>query len=131
MNTIELPLFNNWTEDNIAPCNWSNWQRFRNYFAIVTMYENGEEEKNFMQPSKDCDLYFNAVDVKPNDILVASCWDNRKSRQRKHYYIVVDKTPEVLTLAEGYDDVDFTTYLKTFKARKRLFEEGLLNERKI
>ena len=128
MKKIELPLFNNWTKDNIAPCNWSNWRRYKNYFAIVTMYENGKEGKNFMQPSKDCDLYFNAVDVKPNDILVASCWDDRKNRQRKHYYIVVDKASDILTLAEGYGDVDFSTSLTAFKARKRLLEEGLLKE---
>lgn len=116
----EIKLFNGWMCDNIEPCDWSNWRRYKNYFCKVTMSKEGNEIKEFLDSSKDSDLYFNVSSAKKNNILLASCWDSRKNRQYKHYYIVNDITNETISLIDRTDDVNFTTYLKTYKALQKM-----------
>lgn len=112
---IIVPLFNSWMEDSVEPCDWRNWKRFENYFASVTMNEEGKEDRIYMPESSERDLFFCVKDLHEGDIAVASRWDKRKSRQRKNYYIVLSKTTTELILCSGYGDIDFSTYRKTFK----------------
>lgn len=123
MKIKTLKLFNGWLEENIAPCDWSNQKRWKNYLAIVSMNNEGEEEKYFLSDSKESDLYFNISDVKPKDILLASCWDDRKKRQYKQYYIVLEVNPNSLILSYGNEEMDFTTYRKTYKGLMKYLEE--------
>lgn len=120
LKEVRIELFNGWMEDNISPCDWSNSRRWKNYFAIVLMDDNGDEEKDFLPVSKDSDLYFNVSTTKKYDILLASCWDDRKHRQYKHYYIVTDINNDTITLAYCNSNTNFTTYRKTYKALQEI-----------
>lgn len=110
LNELETyEIFENWLIENIEPCDWSNYSRYRNYLAITTKDENGEYEREFLKQSKNKDEYFNVAPVKVGDILWANCWDDRKRRGRNWFYVVIEKTnDELQTLA-------FTTYLKAKK----------------
>lgn len=121
MEKEKIELFNGWTTENVEPCDWSNFKRWSNYFAIITMDSNGDEHKEFFPESKEKDLYFNVTDAKPMDILIASCWDKRKSRQYKRFYIVDSKNDDEIILIRGIDeDNTFTTYRKAYKALQEL-----------
>ena len=114
---MQIELFQNWMCDNVEPCNWSNDKRYKNYLAKVEMDAEGEEKCEYLPSSKQSDLYFNVSSLNTNDIVVASCWDAYKHRQRKHYYIVIEKNADGIILDGGKDD-SYTTYRKAYKGIK-------------
>lgn len=105
----KITLFHNWTEDNLYPHDWSNRSRYKNYLARTSMGQHGKILKDFLEPSKDNDLYFNVANVESGCILLASCWDSRKNRQYKTYWLVIERTDEYIGL------IDYSTYRSACK----------------
>lgn len=108
---IIISLFmSSWTEENIYPHDWSKPQRYKNYLAVTSIGSHGKIIRDFLEKSRDHDLYFNVDSVQVGNILLASCWDWYKHRQYKRYWLVIEKTKDQMTL-EG-----FSTYRKAYKA---------------
>ena len=107
---VEIPLFKSWAEDNIEPCTWER-KKYKNYCAVVTLNDDGKEERTYFEISKERDLFFQFKDVKVGDIIVASCWNVYKCRQSKLYYIVEKITADIVQLSDPY-----TTYRKAYKS---------------
>ena len=120
----KINIKNKWLINNIEPCDWSNSSKYKNYLAIITIDENKKEEKAFLPDTKDTDKYFDVTDVKVDDILCASCWNARKSRQQKVYYVVTEKTDDYIELDE------YTTFRKALKRDKLTRKEKIAEERK-
>lgn len=118
MKSLTLPLFNGWSEDNLEPNDWSNPKRYNNYVATTVMDGDGKEQRVYLDESKESDLYFNFSKANVGDIIIASCWDERKYRQSKRYYIVEAKDEKEIVLAYADDEGNiFTTYRKAAKAK--------------
>lgn len=122
MTKIELK--NNWLIDNIEPCDWSDSRKYKNYLAICTISEDNKEEKAFLPDTKDTDKYFDVTDVEVDNILCASCWNNRKSIQSKVYYVVTEKTDDYIELDE------YTTFRKALNRDKMTRKEKIVEEQK-
>lgn len=75
------------------------------------------EHRDYLIKSKNKDEFFNLSSVKEGDILMAGCYDRRKSRGVKSlYYAVLKKSDDTIVMEEC------TTYRKAKK--------GLLGEKK-
>ena len=113
-------LDENWLIEDLPVWDWNNWRRYSNWIAIATIDEKGEEHREYLRPSKNEDEYFNLSTVKTGDILIAGCYDKRKSRGEHLYYAVFDKSADTIVM-EAY-----TTYRKAKKGlteRKEVMEK--------
>lgn len=103
---------NNMAVDNLYPCDWSKPNRFKNYIAKILNYEKGTEEREYItDKSYSSGYYFDCSGLHENDIIVASCWDDRKRRGEKQYYVVCSNCDDCIELDGGYN-----TYLQARKA---------------
>lgn len=107
----------NWLIESLPVWDWSNGYKYSNWMAIVTRDEKGMEHRDYLIKSKNKDEFFNLSSVKEGDVLMAGCYDRRKSRGVKSlYYAVLKKSDDTIVMEEC------TTYRKAKK--------GLLGEKK-
>ena len=105
----------NWLIESLPVWDWSNGYKYSNWMAIVTRDEKGIERRDYLITSKNKDEFFNLSSVKEGDILMAGCYDRRKSRGVKSlYYAVLEKSDDAIVMGEH------TTYRR---AKKGLLEE--------
>lgn len=81
----------NWLIESLPVWDWSNGYKYSNWMAIVTRDEKGMEHRDYLIKSKNKDEFFNLSSVKEGDILMAGCYDRRKSRGVKSLYYAVLK----------------------------------------
>lgn len=100
----------NWLIESLPVWDWSNGYKYSNWMAIVTRDEKGIEHRDYLMKSKNKDEFFNLYSVKDGDILMAGCYDRRKSRGVKSlYYAVLEKSDDTIVMGE------YTTYRKAKK----------------
>lgn len=100
----------NWLIESLPIWDWSNGYKYSNWMAIVTRDEKGIEHRDYLMKSKNKDEFFNLSSVKEGDILMAGCYDSRKSRGVKSlYYAVFEKSDDTIVMGE------YTTYRKAKK----------------
>ena len=111
--TLKLQVIENWLTEPFDEFNYSH-RKYFNWVGIVTRNGNGENQYNWMKPSKNSDEYFNVSPVKVGDILYVGSKNTYKSHQiESAYYGVVAKDENSIELVRD------TTYLKV---KKRLME---------
>ena len=76
----KLKIEENWLIESLPVWDWSNGYKYSNWMAIVTRDEKGIERRDYLITSKNKDEFFNLSSVKEGDILMAGCYDRRKSR---------------------------------------------------
>lgn len=83
----KLKIEENWLIESLPVWDWSNGYKYSNWMAIVTRDEKGIERRDYLITSKNKDEFFNLSSVKEGDILMAGCYDRRKSRGVKSLYL--------------------------------------------
>lgn len=125
MDNISIEIDSNYTAENVCPNNWwdINLKRYRNWAAIVTLDENGDENRKYLKGSHDSDTFFQVADVKKGDILAFGLFDTRGHNTKRGYYIVIDINEDEMTLGSEDEKDGYTTIRKALKAKKLLNQQ--------